>query len=252
MSRRVRQWLLGLGLSAAAVIWGVYELSRSVVRAAGPYVYEIAADLPPNEVGLVLGTSVYTRAGSPNPLFAYRMDAAAILYRAGKVKHLLVSGANPDETYNEPRKMYQALIGSGVPPEAITMDFAGFRTLDSVVRATRVFGLTHYTIISQRFHCYRAVYIARRNGADVVAYATPEVTRHLPLRTRLREIMARLQAVLDVRVFNTQPRHLGDPVTIQVSPTSESTLLPGDLPVTETPPPTSPENQNKSPGKAPR
>lgn len=250
MSRRVGQWLLGLGLSALALLWGVYEVSRSVVRAAQPYVYETAADLPQNEVGLVLGTSVYTRGGSPNPLFAYRMDAAAILYRAGKVKHLLVSGANPDETYNEPRKMYQALIGSGVPPEAITMDFAGFRTLDSVVRASEVFGLTKYTVISQRFHCYRAVYIARRKGADAVAYATPEITRQLPLRTSAREVMARLQAVLDVRVFDRQPRHLGEPVEILVSPTSESTLLPGDLPVTETPPPTSPENQNKSRDKA--
>lgn len=252
MNRRVRQWLLGLGLSAASVIWGVYEVSRSVVRAADPYVFEVAADLPQNEVGLVLGTSVYTRGGSLNPLFAYRMDAAAILYRAGKVRHLLVSGANPDETYNEPRKMYQALIGSGVPPEAITMDFAGFRTLDSVVRATKVFGLTRYTVISQRFHCYRAVYIARRNGADVVAYATPEVTRHLPLRTRAREVMARLQAVLDVRVLGTQPRHLGEPVEIHGVPTSESTLLPGDLPVTETLPPISPESRTKSPGKARR
>ncbi len=249
MNRRVRQWLLALGLAAGSLTWGMYEISRAVVRAADPYVFVTATDLPPNDVGLVLGTSTYTRGGGMNPLFAYRMDAAAILYRAGKIKHLLVSGANPDETYNEPRKMYQALIGSGVPPEAITMDFAGFRTLDSVVRAREVFGLSQYTVISQRFHCYRAVYIARRKGADVVAYATPEITRHLPLRTRAREFLARLQAVLDVRVFDTQPRHLGERVELQIAPTSESTLLPGDLPVTETPL-SAPENRSKSPGKA--
>ncbi len=249
MSRRAKQWLLALGLAGSALLWGMYEVSRSVVRAADPYVYEIVADLPPNDVGLVLGTSIYTRGGKLNPLFSYRMDAAAILYRAGKVRHLLVSGANPDETYNEPRKMYQALVGSGVPPEAITMDYAGFRTLDSVVRAREVFGLTRFTVISQRFHDYRAVYIARRKGLDVVAYATPESTRHLPLRTRARELMARLQAVLDVRVLNTQPQHLGEPVTIQIAPTSESTLLPGDLPVTEAPV-SAPENQSKSGDKA--
>ncbi|MGH8531080.1 MAG: SanA/YdcF family protein [Nevskiales bacterium] len=248
MNRRARRWLLALGLVVCALIFSLYQISRAVVRAADPYVFETAADLPPNDVGLVLGTSTYTRGGGMNPLFAYRMDAAAILYRAGKIKHLLVSGANPDETYNEPRKMYQALIGSGVPPEAITMDFAGFRTLDSVVRAQQVFGLSRYTVISQRFHCYRAVYIARHKGADVVAYATPEITRGLPLRTRAREFLARLRAVLDVRVFDTQPRHLGEPVQLQIAPTSESTLVPGDLPVTQTPI-NAPENQSKSPDK---
>src|SRR5262249_60493660 len=95
----------------------------------------------------------------------------------GKVKKLIVSGANPDSTYNEPRKMWQELTKAGVPPADITMDFAGFRTLDTIIRAQTVFGLNRATIITQRYHAYRAVFIGRKLNINVVAYpATGEET----------------------------------------------------------------------------
>ncbi len=193
-----------------------FAANQRVINSAQPFVIEQIADLPVNDVGLVLGTSTYTRSGANNRLFNTRMWAAVNLYNLGKVRHILVSGANPDETYNEPRKMYRALVRNGVPEEAITMDFAGFRTLDSVVRAHEVFGQDSYTVISQKFHDYRAVYLARQKGLDVVAYAVPEEEPGQNFRTYAREFFARIRAVLDVHVLNARPRYLGEPVLIEI------------------------------------
>jgi SanA protein len=170
------------------------------------------------DVGLVLGTSPYTRDGHPNLLFEHRMQAGAALYAAGKVRHLLVSGANPSAHYNEPRKMYQALRALGVPDRAITLDYAGFRTLDSIVRARRIFGLTNFVIISQRYHDYRALFLARHYGIDAVAYVRPTEDHRQPLRAEAREYLARVKAVLDAFVLHTKPRFLGPEQPIDVRP----------------------------------
>lgn len=217
--RRIRRLLIWTPplLLGAAVAFCVLANHR-VVTSARPYIYTEIDALPVNRVGLVLGTSTYTRSGSNNLLFDYRMAAAADLYREGKVQHLLVSGANPDASYNEPRMMYRELIGEGVPHDAITMDFAGFRTLDSIIRAREVFGLEKFTILSQRYHDYRAVYIARSKGLDAIAYAVPEQTEQQSPRTWWREFFARVRAVLDIRLLGTQPRFLGEPVEIAPAP----------------------------------
>lgn len=191
-----------------------------VVGATQARVYDDIGRLPGNDVGLVLGTSPYTRRGNRNLLFRHRVRAAAELYAAGKVRHLLLSGANPDETYNEPRKLYQALVDLGVPPAAMTFDFAGFRTLDSVVRAREVFGLDRVTIISQRYHDYRAVFIARNRGLDAVAYSRPEEDARQPLRTEAREYLARGKAVLDLFVLFKRPKYLGERRTINFDNTA--------------------------------
>ncbi len=213
-----RLWLWGMGITAGLLFGAAafsFTCNQRVIDSAKPFVIQDISTLPNSDVGLVLGTSTYTRSGASNRLFDTRMWAAANLYNLGKVKHLLVSGANPDETYNEPRKMYKALVAVGVPPEAITMDFAGFRTLDSVVRANKVFGQSSFIIVSQEFHNYRAVYLARAKGLDVLAYAVPEEEPGQNFRTELREFFARVGAVLDVHVFNTQPRFLGEPVPLE-------------------------------------
>jgi SanA protein len=186
-----------------------------VIGAAQSRVYDDIGRLPGNDVGLVLGTSPYTRRGNRNLLFRHRVRAAAELYAAGKVRHLLLSGANPDETYNEPRKLYQALVELGVPRTAMTFDFAGFRTLDSVVRAKEVFGLDRVTIISQRYHGYRAVFIARNRGLEAVAYSRPEEDARQPLRAETREYLARGMAVLDLFVLFKRPKYLGEQRTIE-------------------------------------
>lgn len=219
MRRVIALSLTGVGLLLAAVI----AANAWVVGFSRQFVHDRIDRLPDRDVALVLGTSPFTRYGSPNLLFDHRINAAVELLRAGRVRHLLLSGANPDRTYNEPRMMYQALARAGVPDSAMTMDFAGFRTLDSIVRAQRVFGLDQYTIVSQRFHDFRAVFIARYSDIDAVAYTRIEEDRRQPLRTEAREFVARAVAVLDLFVLHSQPRFLGERRSLDITRQRDST-----------------------------
>lgn len=178
-----------------------------VIGFSKPYTYDHLEWVPQRETALVLGTSPYTSSGSHNLLFDYRMNAAAQLLRCGKVERLLLSGSNPGMNYNEPRWMYDVLREKGVADEVITMDFAGVRTLDSVVRANKVFGLDRYTIVSQRFHNYRAVFLARHKGIRAIAYSWPREDARQPLLTEAREYFSRVKAVLDLFLLHTKPRY---------------------------------------------
>lgn len=172
--------------------------------------------LPAHEVGVVLGTSPRTPAGRTNLYFRYRIDAAARLYHAGKVRHLLVSGDNHRRDYNEPAYMRAALMRKGVPDSAITLDYAGFRTLDSVVRCRKVFGRRKVVIISQPFHNERALFLADAFGLEAIGFNAQAVSWGYDYKTRLREVLARLKAILDVYILDTQPHFLGKPEPIRV------------------------------------
>lgn len=202
---------LAIILGAAAVllllIIGVCNLW--VVQSASARMYSSINDLPHNDVGLVLGTSNFTRAGTTNLHFKNRIDAAARLYKSGKVKHLLLSGANHVAYYNEPQNMRQALLKQGIPDKAMTLDYAGLRTFDSMIRARKIFGLYKVTVVSQEFHNYRALFIGNRNGLDAIAYNAHEAPLEQTFETELREYLARVNAILDMYVMNTQPRFLG-------------------------------------------
>ncbi|MGH8538898.1 MAG: SanA/YdcF family protein [Stenotrophobium sp.] len=219
--RKFQRWFWsGLFLFVLVVVLS----NRWVINSTDAYLYTNWALLPENDVGLVLGTSPYTSSGKSSPEFYGRVHAAAQLYQLGKVKHLIVSGANPDSTYNEPRQMLKELVRSGVPERDITMDFAGFRTLDSIRRAQLVFGLQRFTIITTRYHAWRAIFLARKMGMDVAGYAAPiDVTGDLGRRNPVREIFARTLAVLDVVFLGTQPAITGEPQTIPVVPGAEKT-----------------------------
>ena len=225
MSSRWRRGLRGLLWATqalvvlAALLLGLGNLW--VVNNSKAYVYSNWAALPENEVGLVFGTSPYTREGRGNPHFKGRIAAAAELYQLGKIKHLIVSGANPDASYNEPRKMWQALTAAGVPASAITMDFAGFRTFDSVARAQHVFGLDRLTLITQEYHAYRAVFIGKKLKMHPVAYAAPGEESGPAFLPYVREVLARMQAILDLFLLETQPKFLGEPQRLPLEPMSE-------------------------------
>jgi SanA protein len=186
-----------------------------MVHAAGTgRLYESPDSVPYRQVGLLLGTSPRDLTGSPNPYFTERIHAAATLYEHKKIDYLLVSGDNEHRSYNEPEQMRAALISAGVPKSAIVLDYAGFRTLDSVVRASAVFRQTSVTIISQEFHNRRALYIADRYGLDAIAFSAPLGRDHMHLRLTFREALARCLAVIDSAVLRTQPRYYGEPVPI--------------------------------------
>ena len=179
-----------------------------VTRTAADRIYVSVEKIPSNDVAVVLGTAEKSRKGGFNPYFSTRMEAAAALYHHGKVKHILVSGDNKTMNYNEPVAMRKYLIMLGVPKSAITLDYAGFRTFDSMVRAREVFGQDKFTIVSQGFHNERALFICHALGIEAVAYNAAEVKSS---RTKMyvRELLARSKAVLDIYVLRTKPRFLG-------------------------------------------
>jgi len=215
--KRIRIMLLLAALALVAGTAIVAAIDRWVVKSTETRIYTDATAIPANRVGLVLGTSHRTRGGGPNPFFENRIRAAVTLYRAGRVEHLLLSGDNSHHYYNEPLEMKKALIARGVPAEAMTLDYAGFRTLDSVVRTNRVFGQERFTIISQKSHGHRALFIARHLDLDTVAFVALPPAGQNP-RQGLREVLARVKAVLDLYLFDTEPKFLGEPVVIDPGP----------------------------------
>ncbi len=159
---------------------------------------------------LVLGTSSKLIDGSPNPFFENRIKTAAYLFQQGKVTHFILSGDNRTRYYNEPFEMRKALMKAGVPDSIITLDYAGLRTLDSIVRTKEIFGQNKIIIITQPFHCYRALFISNFYAMDAVAIAAAEPAQEDAWRVYIREYFARAKAVLDLYVFNTVPHHMGD------------------------------------------
>ena len=189
-----------------------------IIRQARTHLVTDLAKLPVNDVAIVLGTSKRidgTRLR--NPFFERRMKTAAQLYHAGKVRHLLVSGDNSTKNYDEPTWMRDALIGLGVPASAITLDYAGFRTLDTMARARAVFGLKKVTVVTDDFHQPRALFLAHAHGLDAVGFPSEHVPEAWSKTTRTREIGSRVKACLDVYVLRKKPKFSGPPVTIDLS-----------------------------------
>lgn len=191
---------------------GAYFANYHVKKVSETQLYSEVSKIPVKNVGVVLGTSKYVVAGGINPYFKYRMNAAWKLYKNKKIKHIIVSGDNHKNGYNEPQQMKNYLIKLGVPARAITLDYAGFRTFDSMVRANEVFGLKSFTVISQKFHNERAVFIA--NAYDIEAIGFNAKSPYLSRRMRVREFLAKCKAVLDIYLLKTKPKFLGEKIEI--------------------------------------
>lgn len=187
-----------------------------IVKSTEDQVFSDLSKLPNHRIALVLGTSYRSVGGGPNPFFEYRIKMAAELYRLGKIDHFILSGDNRTMFYNEPVEMRKALIRAGVPNTAITLDYAGLRTLDSVVRSKAIFGQDKITIITQTFHSYRALFISNFYGIDAVAMVAEDPELDRTFKVRLREYLARTKAVLDLYVFDTAPRHLGEKENLNI------------------------------------
>ena len=180
-------------------------------RQTAPYLYHNTAQIPAHKAALLLGTSPTLADGRTNLYFTLRIQAAAELYRAGKVRYIIVSGDNRKHGYNEPEAMKAALVAQGIPAEKIVPDYAGIRTLDSVLRARSIFGQESYIVVSQKFHNERAVYLARAHGIDAYGYNAADVDRYSGFKTEVREYLARVKMLLDLAVQKA-PRHQGKPV----------------------------------------
>jgi SanA protein len=208
--RRRRRWSLWRLLRYTAIGVAVFLACAewTVQRASAGRIFESGAGLPPADVALVLGSSRTLADGRTNYFYATRLDVAAGLFRTGTVRGIIVSGDNSRTDYSEPDDMKADLVARGVPERFITCDYAGFSTLDSMRRVSRVFGQTRVIVVSQRFHLERALYLARADGLDAVGCVAAEAPRWWQVRGRLREVFARGKAVLDV-ALDRGPKYLG-------------------------------------------
>jgi SanA protein len=201
--------LIFFGLSALFVFWANFTIDNETED----NVTSEISKLPNEKVGLLLGTSKTLANGNPNPYFFNRIKAAAELYHSGKIQNIIVSGDNSRKNYNEPEDMKNELVKAGVPVEKIYEDFAGFRTLDSVVRAKEIFGQKSFIVISQQFHNERAVYLARKNGIEAFGYNAKDVNKYAGFKTNFREKLARAKVFWDF-LFDVDPKFGGEKVII--------------------------------------
>lgn len=175
--------------------------------------YTEVNDVPKNKVGVVLGTSKYLKNGQINHYYQFRIDATAELYHSGKVEFILVSGDNRHHSYNEPQTFKNDLVKKGIPEEKIYLDYAGFRTLDSMVRAKEVFGQESITVISQKFHNERAIYLAEKRGLKAIGFNAKDVNLRSGVKVQMREYFARVKMFSDL-IFSKQPHFLGEQIEI--------------------------------------
>lgn len=201
--------LVLLALGFIFIVWANHTIEYNTED----YVTENISKLPSEKVGLVLGTSKTLKNGGKNPYFYYRMDAAEELYKSGKITYIIVSGDNSTKDYNEPEDMQTELVERGIPKSKIFLDFAGLRTLDSVVRAKEIFGQKSYIIISQRFHNERAVFLAQKKDITAYGYNAKDVDKKAGLTTNLREYLARVKVFWDL-FFGVDPKFGGSKVVI--------------------------------------
>lgn len=187
--------------------------NNTIKKNAENHIFSDVELIQKNKVGLVLGTSKFLKNGTINLYFKYRIEATVELFKNNKIEYILISGDNSKVEYDEPTDFKNELISQGIPEACIFLDYAGFRTLDSVVRAKAVFGLTNFTLISQPFHNERALYLATTNGINAIAYNAKDVSNRYGLKVTIREYFARTKVFVDI-FLKVKPKFLGPKITI--------------------------------------
>ncbi|WP_162046179.1 SanA/YdcF family protein [Vibrio taketomensis] len=196
--------LLSIMLLAIALV----AIDRWISAETQDQLYFSVEDVEPHNVAVVLGTSKYL-GKVLNEYYIHRIDAAIDLYQQDKISNFLLSGDNAHRSYNEPWTMKRDLLRAEIPEEHIFLDYAGFRTLDSVVRAKEIFDTDNFLIISQQFHCERALFIANFHDIKAKCLAVSGPTKHSGYKVRIREVFARAKAVLDLYITQAKPKFLG-------------------------------------------
>ncbi|MER5709343.1 MULTISPECIES: vancomycin high temperature exclusion protein [unclassified Streptomyces] len=195
--RTVQALMLGAVLALAPATW-MHTVAEPRLRTT--------ADVPARDVAVVFGAGLWK--GRPTPYLAHRLDTAAELYRAGKVRVLLVTGDNSRTAYDEPSAMRAYLAERGVPEERIVSDYAGFDTWDSCVRAKKVFGVDRAVLVTQDFHIKRAVALCGRAGVDAYGVGVAEPRDRTWYYGTTRELFAAGKASLDA-ALRPDPQFLG-------------------------------------------
>ena len=200
-------------LTALTVIVMIMVYFR-VYQIAKPHIFSNVKDVPNHKIGLLLGTSKHLRNNRVNLFYKYRIEAAIELYKAGKIKFILISGDNGRNDYDEPTSMKNDLIAAGIPESAIYLDYVRFRTLDSIVRCKKVLGQDRVLVISQKFHNERAICLAKANVIVADGYNAKDINGRYGIKAHIREYLARMKMCLDI-VFGKKPKFLGEKVKIR-------------------------------------
>ena len=211
----VKRILIALLISVLLPVAIVAICNIMVLCSSSGRLYNDVEMVPHKRVAVMLGTNPKTKTGKMNYFYKHRIDAAVKLHQNGKIDRILISGDNSRKTYSEPDAMKADLMAARIPDSAIYLDFAGFSTYDSMVRAKKVFGLSEFMVISQDFHNRRAVFIARCNDVDAIGFNVQNTPfRRWRIKMELREILARVKAAGEV-VINKRPHFLGEPIEIK-------------------------------------
>jgi len=190
-------------------------LSNAITqKVASSRLYNDINIIPENKVGLLLGTTKYLKSGYVNLYYKYRLTATVELFKNNKIQYIVVSGDNSRKDYNEPQAFKDDLIELGIPEDRIFLDYAGFRTLDSIVRLKEIFGQSKVTIISQKFHNERAIYISRNKEIEAIGFNAKDVPFRYGAKVKVREMLARTKMMLDLYITHKGPKFLGESINI--------------------------------------
>jgi len=203
--------VISLLLLVGIILWANWKIPHDTHH----YIYNSTDSIPSQKTALVLGAAKNLKGSYPNPYFTYRINAAKELYDSGKIKAFVLSGDNSRYDYNEPQDMKDALIDLGVPENIIYLDYAGFRTLDSVIRMKEIFGQESFIVVSQKFHNERAIYLGQNYGLEIYGYNAKDVKlSRVSSKTKIREKLARVKVFIDI-FTNKSPKYLGESIEIK-------------------------------------
>ena len=195
-------------------VFSIFLSNRAIENNATEKVFSSTENIPKNKVGLILGTSKILSNGRINLYYQFRLNAAIKLFKSNKIEFIVISGDNGSKTYDEPTDFKNDLIKAGIPSEKIFLDYAGFRTLDSVVRIKEIFDQSSVTIISQKFHNERAIYLAEHFNIKAIGFNAKGISGKYGLKVQLREYLARVKVFVDI-LFKVEPKFLGDKIEIK-------------------------------------
>lgn len=201
-------------ISVILVIAVTWIANNLIEKSSDEFVFNDLNKIPHNKVGLLLGTSKFLKSGLPNQYFSNRIQATVDLYKSHKIEFVVISGDNSKKDYNEPLDMKNELIKNGIPENKIYLDYAGFRTYDSVIRLDEIFGQKSFTIISQDFHNRRAIYIAKYKDLKAIGFNAKDIDLYNGFKTKLREKFARVKVFVDI-LINKEPKYLGQRIEIK-------------------------------------
>ena len=209
--RRLVRFILG---AFAAIIIVICFANYKISSFSEPFIYNSTDSLPECKTAVVLGTSKFMANGTRNYFFYNRIKATEELFKSGRIKAIIISGDNSLSYYNEPQDMKQELLKAGIPDSVIYLDYAGFRTFDSMIRAKEIFGQSKFIVVSQKFHNERAIFIARKYNMEVYGYNAEDVSAASGFKTKVRELFARVKVFIDVYT-GKKPKFLGEKINIK-------------------------------------